>query len=291
MDLELWSSSEDLRLEAHGESPILIGNSHRVKPNMLPSRNPLDYPTLLFVLTFLLFWGSAWIGAYFRQRQREQLQMDDHADFALLLGSTLTLLGLIIGFTFSMALSRYDQRKNYEEEEANAIGTEYVRADLLPAADAAKLRAILVDYLHQRIINYSTRNEDLLRQINRETSRLQSEMWSVVTTPAAAQPTPVMALALAGMNDVINSQGYAQAAWWNRVPSAAWALLIAISIFCNLLIGYGAHRNSPFRFLILPIALSLSLFLMADIDSPRGGIIHVHPQNLEVLSEPMHSQR
>jgi hypothetical protein len=258
---------------------------------MLPSRNPLDYPTLLFVLTFLLFWGSAWTGAHFRQMQREQLEKDDHDDFALLLGSTLTLLGLIIGFTFSMALTRYDQRKNYEEQEANAIGTEYIRVDLLPAADAAKLRAILVDYLHQRIINYTTRNEDLLRQINAETSRLQSEMWSAVTTPVVAQPSPVMALALAGMNDVINSQGYTQAAWWNRVPNAAWALLIAISIFCNLLIGYGAHRNSPFRFLILPIALSLSLFLMADIDSPRGGIIHVHPQNLEVLAESMHSQR
>ena len=53
------------------------------------------------------------------------------------LAATLTLLGLIIGFSFSMAISRYDQRKNYEEAEANAIGTEYVRADLLPAADAA----------------------------------------------------------------------------------------------------------------------------------------------------------
>jgi hypothetical protein len=291
MELEFWNGNEDFRLEAHGDSPIVIRNSHRVKLNMLPSRNPLDYPTLLFVLTFLLFWGSAWTGAHFRQMQREQLEKDDHDDFALLLGSTLTLLGLIIGFTFSMALTRYDQRKNYEEQEANAIGTEYIRVDLLPAADAAKLRAILVDYLHQRIINYTTRNEDLLRQINAETSRLQSEMWSAVTTPVVAQPSPVMALALAGMNDVINSQGYTQAAWWNRVPNAAWALLIAISIFCNLLIGYGAHRNSPFRFLILPIALSLSLFLMADIDSPRGGIIHVHPQNLEVLAESMHSQR
>jgi hypothetical protein len=291
MELEFWNGDEDFRLEAHGDSPIVIRNSHRVKLNMLPSRNPLDYPTLLFVLTFLLFWGSAWTGAHFRQMQREQLEKDDHDDFALLLGSTLTLLGLIIGFTFSMALTRYDQRKNYEEQEANAIGTEYIRVDLLPAADAAKLRAILVDYLHQRIINYTTRNEDLLRQINAETSRLQSEMWSAVTTPVVAQPSPVMALALAGMNDVINSQGYTQAAWWNRVPNAAWALLIAISIFCNLLIGYGAHRNSPFRFLILPIALSLSLFLMADIDSPRGGIIHVHPQNLEVLAESMHSQR
>ena len=69
--------------------------------------------------------------------------------------ATLTLLALIIGFTFSMALNRYDQRKIYEEEEANAIGTEYLRAELLPAADAAKVRTLLLNYLDQRVLFYS----------------------------------------------------------------------------------------------------------------------------------------
>jgi hypothetical protein len=61
----------------------------------------------------------------------------------LVLGATLTLLSLIVGFSFSMAVGRYDQRKNLEEEEANAIGTEYARAELLPAAAAARVRALL----------------------------------------------------------------------------------------------------------------------------------------------------
>jgi hypothetical protein len=98
-----------------------------------------------------------------------------------------------------------------------------------------------------------------------------------------------MALAVSGMNDVLNSQGYAQAAWWNRVPIAAWSLLITISIFCNLLIGYGAHGRSALLFLILPIALSIAFFLIADIDSPRGGIIRVLPQNLHSLAGSLHS--
>jgi hypothetical protein len=99
-----------------------------------------------------------------------------------------------------------------------------------------------------------------------------------------------MALSAAGMNDVLNSEGYTQAAWWNRLPIAAWSLLIAISIFCNLLVGYAAHGKSTFLFLILPIALSISLFLIADIDSPRGGIIRVWPQNLQRLTESLHPQ-
>lgn len=189
-----------------------------------------------------------------------------------------------------MAVTRYDQRKYMEEQEANAIGTEYVRADLLPTAYAGKVRALLRRYLDQRILHYKTGSEQQLRQINAQTAQLQTEMWSAVATPAAAQPTPVAILILAGMNDVLNSQGYTQFAWRNRVPRAAWILLLTIAVFCNLLVGYVAHGRSILLFLILPIALSISFFLIADIDCPRGGLIHLSPQNLESLAESLRSQ-
>jgi hypothetical protein len=251
--------------------------------------NLLDYPFLILAVSLLVFWTAAWVGSTLHDRQSDQ-KKDVRDDFAFVLGGTLTLLGLIIGFTFSMAVSRYDQRKNYEEQEANAIGTEYIRADLLPEADASKVRALLSSYLDHRILDFKARHNQQLRQINAETTRLQAQLWTAVTKPAAAQPTPVTALVVSGMNDVLNSQGYTQAAWWNRIPIAAWLLLIAISIFCNLLIGYGAHERSAFLFLILPIALSISLFLIADIDSPRQGFIHVSPQDLESLAESLHPQ-
>ena len=89
--------------------------------------SPTNYPLILFVLSFILLWISAWGGWWFRKRQGT-LDEELREDFGFILAATLTLLGLIIGFSFSMATSRYDQRKNYEEAEANAIGTEYVRA-------------------------------------------------------------------------------------------------------------------------------------------------------------------
>src|SRR5664279_4004791 len=88
-------------------------------------------PLLVFLLSFVLLWLSAWIGASVLRRRRP-MQEGAREDYNLIVGATLTLLGLIIGFSFSMAISRYDQRKNLEEEEANAIGTEYVRAGMLP---------------------------------------------------------------------------------------------------------------------------------------------------------------
>ncbi len=250
-----------------------------------------DYPLLVFALSFFGLWLSAWIGASFLRRQRT-LEDGVREDFGVILAATLTLLGLIIGFSFSMAINRYDQRKNYEEAEANAIGTEYLRADLLPAADAARVRALLLSYLDQRVLFYRTGDEQELRQINAQTAKLQTALWSAVQAPAVVQPTPVAALSVAGMNDVLNSQGYTQAAWWNRIPIAAWGLMAAIAICSNVLVGFGARNVKAESFLlpVLPLVVSIAFLLIADIDSPRGGVIRVNPQNLVSLSQSLHAQ-
>jgi hypothetical protein len=114
--------------------------------------SPFRHPHLVFVLSLFVMLLATQIGVYFRKR-RLNLEEDARQDLEIIVGATLTLLGLIfIGFSFSMAISRYDQRKNYEGAEANAIGTENVRADLLPVADANRIRALLKEYLEQRVL-------------------------------------------------------------------------------------------------------------------------------------------
>ena len=248
------------------------------------SQNLVDMPVLLFLTSLVVLLLSAFIGAKLRSAHT-----DEPEHFGIVLGATLTLLGLIIGFTFSMAVSRYDQRKNYEEEEANAIGTEYVRLDLLPATSAVNLRSLLGRYLTQRILFYTTRDARELAQVNEITTRLQTELWSAVQAPASAQPSPVIALAVSGMNDVLNSQGYTQAAWWNRIPVEGWALMAVIAICANLLLGHGLRQSQRKKMLllVLPVMLSISFFLIADIDSPRQGLVLVSPRNLISLSHSL----
>jgi len=248
----------------------------------------VDYPLLVFGFSFIALWLSAFVGDFARKKLGP-LEKDERQDFVIIQSAALTLLGLLIGFTFSMAINRYEQRKNYEEAEANAIGTEYVRAGLLPAAEAAKVRELLRNYLDQRVLFYTTRDNQHLQRIDTDTTQLQNELWSAVQARAVTQPTPVAALVVSGMNDVLNSQGYTRAAWWNRIPFEAWVLLMTIAIVCNLLIGYGAHRTSVL-FLVLPLAVSVSFFLIADIESPSGGMIHVQPQNLVKFSQTLHAQ-
>jgi hypothetical protein len=244
-----------------------------------------NHPVLLLLFSLIVLWLAARLGKYVR-RYRGESKLIDAEDFDLVVGATLTLLGLIIGFTFSMALNRYDQRKNYEEAEANAIGTEYVRADLLPPDEASKVRSLLREYTDQRVLYYTTRNPERLRQVRANTAQLEASLWSAVT-PVAAQRDNISALILSGMNDTINSEGYTQAAWINRVPVAGWFLLLAIAFFCNVLVGYRAEGKAPVLLLVLPVAIAISFFLIADIDSPRSGVIRVAPLNLESLADSL----
>jgi len=130
-----------------------------------------DQPFLVLAVFLLLFWFSARVGASF-QRLRPKPR-DGREDFTFITGATLTLLGLIIAFCFSMAVNRYQQRKIYEKQEASAIGTEYLRADLLGTTDGAKVRALLKSYLGLRVLSYESRNIQQLQQIDAETTRLQ----------------------------------------------------------------------------------------------------------------------
>lgn len=250
----------------------------------------INRPFVLFVVSFVLMFVAAWVGSSVL-RARAELDEDGRDDFKTVQSATLTLLALVIGFSLSMAVGRYDQRKNLEEEEANAIGTEYIRANLLQDSVAAGIRSKLAQYTELRIEFYQTRDHQRVEQINAATGSLQDKLWSAVKDGAKAQPNPVTALAVAGMNDIINSQGYTQAAWWNRIPHAAWLLMIVIGVFSNLLVGYGVkNARAKNRFLlVMPLTVALSFMLIADIDSPRSGIIRVVPQNLISTAQSLHT--
>lgn len=232
-------------------------------------------------------WLATEVGVYFRKRHGN-VEQSAQEDLGRLLTAALTLLGLIIGFSFSMAMSEYDQRINAEAGEANAIGTEYARAGLLPAGNPGQVRRLLADYLDQRILFYRADN-GRLANISASSDRLEKDLWSAVQSVAATNPTPVIALAVVGLNAVLDSEGITSAAWSRRIPMAGWALLEVISAFANFLFGYITHssRRRSARFWILPLLVSLSLLFIADMDSPRDGFIRLVPRNLLSLSSSM----
>jgi hypothetical protein len=237
----------------------------------------MRFPIIIFLFSLAGLYLSVRTGIVLRRHVKEL----DEADFAIILTTTLTLLGIIIGFSFSMSVTRYDQRKNFEEEETNAIGTEYLRVELLPAAEADLAKQLLRKYTELRIAWYGTRNLDRILQIDRETADTQASFWSAVKKGASGQPAAVVALTVGGANDVINRQGYTE---------AAWCMMLAIAIFGTVLLGMNAHKPGRLVTLTLPVLVSLAFFFIADLDSPRGGLIRVQPRNLINLSQSLSGQ-
>ena len=247
--------------------------------------NPIiDNPFAIFAIALVTQWGAAFIGDVLRRRIRP-LKKDEREDFDTVLAASLTLLALIIGFSFSMAVNRYDQRKSSEAAEANAIGTEYLRVDLLSTENAARVRQLLRQYVDQRIDFY--RSKAASPNSGNDAKTVQDELWSTVVRAGAVQPNPVLALTVSGMNEVFNTQAAAQAAWLNRIPTAAWVLMILIAIFSNLLLGYRDRSSGSVALLVLPVIASIAFFLIADIDSPYLGAISVFPHNLMSTSAAM----
>jgi len=246
------------------------------------------HPAILFIVLVGLFVASVAFGA-FVLRRIAMLGDDERDDFNIVTTATLTLLALLIGFSLSMAVNRYDQRKNLEEAEANAIGTEYARADLASTPLANQIKAALVRYVQLRLDEYDTRDRQELARLDRDTAALQAQLWQLAVQVAREQPTPIGALVTAGMNDVLNSQDYSQAARINHIPLGAWFLMILIAMFGCTVQGYGAKGRLSRGLLItiLPVTVALSLALISDIDSPRGGIIRIQPQNLTRLHQSL----
>jgi hypothetical protein len=243
-------------------------------------------PILVFLLSFAALWLSVKWGVSLRRRVKFLDEEQGHADFSVIQAATLTLLGIIIGFTFSMAVGRYDQRKSCEAQETNAIGTEYLRVELLPAPNAAAAKEELKKYLEQRIAWYKARDSGR-EQINHQTAQVKERLWSAVRNGVQGQPAGVVTLTVSGVNAVLDSQGYTEAAWLNRIPVVAWIMMETVALFGGLLLGIGAHRRSPFVLLALPFVVSVAFFLIADLESAGWGLIRVHPDNLMSLAESL----
>ena len=101
-------------------------------------------------------------------------------------------------------------------------------------------------------------------------------------------PAPIRVSELVtGINDVVNSRRATQSAWQNRIPAAAWMLMAAIGAGSCWLIGFRARRTDWLAFMVVPVAVAISFFLMSDLDSPRGGVIRIAPQNLTSLLQSL----
>ena len=230
----------------------------------------------------------------FRLGVRRQAKTDepDKSHANALHGAVLGLLALLLGFTFAMAVSRYETRKTLMIEQANAIGTAALRGSLLPPPHASRTAELFREYVESRLqYNAAGRNDAKVAESEVRAARIEKELWDIsrtlLTEDPRSQPASLYTQAL---NDVFDIREERRFALNDRVPAAVTIMLFVVSMTAMGLIAYSCGLNGrrrPLANLTFACLIALVLTIILDIDAPRVGFVTVSPESLLRLQESM----
>ena len=195
-------------------------------------------------------------------------------------GAHFALLGLLIAFTFSGAAIRFDARRALIVEEANAIGTAWLRLDLLPDDARADLQASFPPYVEARIAAYRSLPDVEASQAQlARAAELQTAIWArAVAAVRAGAPQPTTMLLLPALNQMFDIGAARTAATRMHPPAVIYVMLVGLSLMPALLVGYamaGARARSLLHMAVFALMMAVSICVILDLEHPRAGLIRV----------------
>jgi hypothetical protein len=196
-------------------------------------------------------------------------------------GVIFGLLGLLIAFAFSGAASRFDNRRELIVQEANAIGTAYLRLDLLPATAQPALREDFRQYLDSRLATYQVLPDIAAAKAHlAQSNALQARIWSRALAGCKTAETngnAVTSLVAASLNEMIDITTTRTAAFLTHPPAAVLFMLTAMVLAGALIAGHGMAktRRSLIHILVFAVLLPISIYVILDLEYPRAGLIRV----------------
>src|SRR5262249_38994246 len=202
---------------------------------------------------------------------------EEEKDSGTVRSAVLALLGLLLGFSFAIAASRHEARRELLVEEANSIGTTARRAELLPQPHASNVVRFLREYVPRRIeAHREAQFSERFVTLRKRTADLQASLGAEAVAAPAEQPSPITASFISSLNETMDLEGKRIAAKRNHVPGAVWLLLLCVS-GCGLwLVSYQAGtsgRHSMLERFVFPLLVAIVITLITDIDTPPGGLI------------------
>ena len=238
-----------------------------------------DYPLLLTLfVSILAILGASEVGRRYGLRNRGRSRQN----VSTLEGSILGLLALMIGFTFAMALSGFEARRNAVMYEANAIGTTALRARL-PAPYNRESVSLLRDYVRVRLdlTQHVLRSKESMAAIARSRA-LQEALWQQVKAVAAQDNAMVpTGLYIQALNEMFDRQEERHAMLLNRVPNTVLIALYGLAVVASAFAGYAAGldaQRSRLPIYTIGVLVVIVIFLIQDIDKPGPGLITVSQQ-------------
>ena len=256
---------------------------------------PLFYRLPIFVLflgTIILslacIEGGRRLGGVLNRKDRES-----SGSIGSAVGATLGLLAFILAFTFSVASTRYDARKQLVTDGANAIGTCYLRADFLPDEQRIEAQRLLREWVALRIDRDSFGSGNVETTLS-QANEIQSELWDLVVVEGRARATPMTALFADACNEVfdVHSERVTKGLV-NRIPGPLWLVLYVVSMLAMVTVGYqlgteGSRRGIGMA--LLAVAFATVLVTIADLDDGFRGFLRVSNQPMELLYEDIEGE-
>jgi hypothetical protein len=257
---------------------------------------PLDMvPLSVLFLAACALSGLAMEGGYLLGRWRHaRVAEEKESPVGAMVGSILGLLAFLLAFTFSLAANRFDERRRIVLDEANAIGTTYLRSRMLPAPHGADTAKLLKEYVDVRLTDLTKGDvAETVAQIIKRSEEIHEQLWSHAVAAADKKPTPITGLFVQSLNEMIDLHAKrVMIAGRNRIPFSIWMILGALAVLGMAGIGYqsglSATRRSP-AMVVMVVAFAGVLFLIADLDRGHEGLLKVSQQSMIDLQKSMNT--
>lgn len=247
---------------------------------------------VIFLLSVVLFLAAVELCFRVGHRRVTDKERLESGPSGIVTGSILGLTSFLLAFTFGFAASNYTDRRGVVLDDANAIGTAYLRADLLPEESAKAFRAELLAYTQRRIdvVDAGLRNRELYTYLDL-VGQVHNEMWRLVSDVARAEPTAVHALVVASLNEVIDLHAE-RVAFGTRysIPMPIWAALFVVSCISLGTTGYRfgvSFRTRPDLMPAMVLAFACVITLIADLNSPDTGFLQTDQRPMRDLLSMM----
>lgn len=241
---------------------------------------------LLFGLISLIVYELGYrIGRWWQTRTPQEVE----GPTSMIVGSLLALMAFMLAITMGMASDRFDTRRGVVLEEANDIGTTWLRAGYLPEPASTQTRDLLREYVPLRIVVPNPDLDEVRISIQRSNA-ITTELWAIAENLAKAAPeSDLLAIYVESLNDTIDiNETRVIAGIYARVPETVLYLLIIGSVLTLGMVGFGAgltRRRSPLTAVVLIVVLGAVITLVVDLDRPQGGFLSVSQRPLEDLQQ------
>jgi hypothetical protein len=214
------------------------------------------------------------------RRHSERHHHKTHIGVGAIEAAVFALLGLLLGFSFAGGTSRLDARRQMIVQEANAIGTSYLRLDLLPTADQPEMRRLFREYLDARIEVYDkVEDRSSSNAAIAHAEQLQKKIWSRAIASGQADPSQnVTRVLLPALNEMIDITTSRTIALDRHLPGLIFALLVCVALLSGLLAGYAmAERTerSWLHMIVYALLITLTVYAVLDLDYSRSGLIRL----------------